>query len=158
MSPGIYSSALAPAGAPDSTCKESELTDIGDRLKGRKVLLVEDSPVISEATEMMLMDMGCEVVGPAGTMAPALQLATDEPLDAAVVDINIRGGKAFSILNILEQREIPFLLTSGYADWSMPDEWRGRPRLAKPYSEAELQAAVAALLDSAAARPQAAAS
>jgi hypothetical protein len=95
---------------------------------------------------MMLADMGCEVVGPAGTMAPALQLATDEPLDAAVVDINIRGGKAFAILHILEGRDIPFLLTSGYADWSMPEEWRGRPRLAKPYGEAELRGAMAALL------------
>lgn len=94
---------------------------------------------------MMLEDMGCAVVGPAGTMAPALQLAAEEPLDGAVVDINIRGGKAFSILTILERRKIPFLLTSGYADWSMPEEWRGRPRLAKPYDEQELRAAVAAL-------------
>jgi DNA-binding response OmpR family regulator len=146
------------ASAPAPKCEESELTDIADGLKGRRVLLVEDSPVISEATEMMLLDMGCEVVGPAGTMAPALQLATEEPLDAAVVDVNIRGGKAFSNLNKLEQREIPFLLTSGYADWSMPEEWSGRPRLAKPYNEAELQAAVSALLDSAATRQQATAS
>ena len=98
---------------------------------------------------MMLSDMGCEVIGPAGSMAPALQLATDEPLDAAVVDINIRGGKAFSILRILEERNIPFLLTSGYADWSMPDEWRGRPRLAKPYGEGELRNAMAVLLSGA---------
>jgi DNA-binding response OmpR family regulator len=125
---------------------ESELTDITDACRGRKVLLVEDSPVISEATEMMLSDMGCEVVGPAGTMAPALQMATEQPLDAAVVDINIRGGKAFSILTILEDRKIPFLLTSGYADWSMPKEWQGRPRLAKPYDERELQSAMSALL------------
>lgn len=105
--------------------------------------------MICEATEMMLEDMGCTVVGPAGTMAPALQLAAEEPLDGAVVDINIRGGKAFAILKILEERKIPFLLTSGYADWSMPEEWRGRPRLAKPYAEAELRVAVAALFGSA---------
>jgi DNA-binding NarL/FixJ family response regulator len=98
---------------------------------------------------MMLSDMGCDVVGPAGTMAPALQLATDEALDGAVIDINIRGGKAFAILTILAGRNIPFLLTSGYADWSMPEEWRDRPRLAKPYGEAELRKAVAALFDGA---------
>ena len=137
---------MARRDAPGSTREESELTDFTDACRGRKVLLVEDSPVISEATEMMLADMGCEIVGPAGTMAPALQLATDEPLDAAVVDINIRGGKAFAILTILEKREVPFLLTSGYADWSMPEEWRGRPRLTKPYGEDEMRAAMAALL------------
>jgi DNA-binding response OmpR family regulator len=138
--------------------RESELTDFTDSCEGRKILLVEDSPVISEATEMMLSDMGCEVVGPAGTMAPALQLAKDEPLDAAVVDINIRGGKAFAILHILQDRQIPFLLTSGYADWSMPEEWRDRPRLAKPYGEEELRSAMAALLGGAQARDTAAAS
>jgi DNA-binding response OmpR family regulator len=138
--------------------QESELTDPIDACHGRKVLLVEDSPVISEATEMMLCDMGCEVVGPAGTMAPALQLATVERLDAAVVDINIRGGKAFAILNILRERQVPFLLTSGYADWSMPEEWQGRPRLAKPYAEADLRAAMTALLGGAQARSTATAS
>lgn len=136
---------MARRDAPGSTRKESELTDFTKVCEGRKVLLVEDSPVISEATEMMLEDMGCTIVGPAGTMAPALQFAAEEPLDGAVIDINIRGGKAFSILTILERRGIPFLLTSGYADWSMPDEWRGRPRLAKPYDEQELRAAVSAL-------------
>ena len=103
-------------------------------LEGRRILVVEDSPVVAEACEDMLRDMGCVPVGPAINMAAALQLAAGEPLDAAVVDINIRGGKVFPVLGILAGRGIPFLLASGYADWSMPEEWRDRPRLAKPYS------------------------
>ena len=103
-------------------------------LDGRRILIVEDSPVVAQACEDMLRDMGCVPVGPAINMATALQLATDEALDAAVVDINIRGGKAFPVLKILADRGIPFLLASGYADWSMPDEWQGHPRLAKPFS------------------------
>lgn len=128
------------------TRKEGELNDGADGLHGRKILLVEDSPVISDATEMMLRDMGCELVGPVGTMAPALVLAEEEAMDAAVVDINIRGGKAYLLLSVLARRGIPFLLTSGYADWTMPEEWRERPRLAKPYDEAELKQAVQALV------------
>jgi len=103
-------------------------------LDGRRILVVEDSPVVAQACEDMLRDMGCVPVGPAINMAAALQLAAGEPLDAAVVDINIRGGKVFPVLGILAGRGIPFLLASGYADWSMPEEWRERPRLAKPYS------------------------
>ena len=103
-------------------------------LDGRRILMVEDSPVVAVACEDMLRDMGCVPVGPATNMAAALQLAADEPLDAAVVDINIRGDKAFPVLKILADRAVPFLLASGYADWSMPAEWQRHPRLAKPYS------------------------
>lgn len=109
--------------------------------------MVEDSPVVAEDTEQMLRELGCEIVGPAPTMAFALQHAQDDAIDAAVVDINIRGGKAYSVLRILEERGIPFLLTSGYADWSLPDEWQDRPRLPKPYNPAVLAGAVAALFE-----------
>jgi DNA-binding NtrC family response regulator len=115
-------------------------------LEGRRILVVEDSPVVAEACEDMLRDMSCVVVGPAANMAAALQLATEEDIDAAVVDINIRGGKAFPVLKILDERGVPFLLASGYADWSMPEEWQDRPRLAKPYSPNLLRESLIALL------------
>lgn len=116
------------------------------QLAGRRVLVVEDSPVVAEASEGMLRDMGVDVVGPATTMAPALQMAGEEPLDAAIVDINIRGGKAFPVLRILHGRGVPFLLTSGYADWTMPEEWQGCPRLAKPYTPNQLRESLTVLL------------
>jgi DNA-binding NtrC family response regulator len=109
-------------------------TELQNGLHDRRVLIIEDSPVVAEDTEQMLAEIGCFVVGPATTMADARQLAEKEQIDAAVVDINIRGGKAFPVLRILEDREIPFILTSGYADWSMPEEWQDRPRLGKPYN------------------------
>jgi DNA-binding NtrC family response regulator len=115
-------------------------------LDGRRILMVEDSPVVAVACEDMLRDMGCVVIGPAINMAAALKLAADEALDGAVVDINIRGGKAFPVLKILADRGIPFLLASGYADWSMPDEWQGRPRLAKPYSPNSMHESLRELL------------
>ena len=115
-------------------------------LEGRRILVVEDSPVVAAACEDMLGDMGCVVVGPATNMAAALQLATEEQLDGALVDINIRGGKAFPVLKILAGRDVPFLLASGYADWSMPEEWRERPRLAKPYSPNLLRESLIKLL------------
>ena len=117
-------------------------------LSGRRILVVEDSPVVAEDSVDILQSLGCTVVGPAGNMAPALQLAEHEDIDAAIVDINIRGGKAFSVLKILEDRQIPFLLTSGYADWTMPEEWADRPRLAKPYTAHMLEQCLSEVLRS----------
>jgi CheY-like chemotaxis protein len=115
-------------------------------LRGRRILVVEDSPVVAAACEDMLRDMGCAVVGPATNMAAALQMAGEEEFDGAIVDVNIRGDKAFPVLRILEARGIPFLLTSGYADWSMPEEWQEQPRLAKPYTPNLLRESLLKLL------------
>ena len=109
-------------------------------LQGRRILVVEDSPVVAQASEDMLRDMGCAVIGPATTMAAALHMAGKEEFDGAVVDINIRGGKAFPVLKILHDRGVPFLLTSGYADWSMPEEGgTTSPRQALPSHPSALE-------------------
>ena len=107
---------------------------MSDSLSGRRILVVEDSPLIADVLADMLRDMGCEVVGPTGNMAFARELATNEAFEAAIIDINIRGGKIFPVADTLAERGIPFLLASGYADWSMPDNLQERPRLAKPYT------------------------
>lgn len=115
-------------------------------LDGRRIFVVEDSPVVADDSAEVLQELGCKVVGPAGNMAAALQLAQDEDIDAAIVDLNIRGGKSFAVLKVLEGRGIPFLVTSGYADWTMPEEWAGRPRLPKPYSPDMLRVRLSELL------------
>ena len=104
-----------------------------------RILIIEDSPVIALATEQTLRDFGHEPVGPVGNMASALESAETMEMDAAIVDLNIRGTKTFTLLSILERRGIPFLIISGYADWKMPDEWSSRPRLQKPFSEEQLR-------------------
>lgn len=103
-------------------------------LEGRRILVVEDSPVIAVVIEDMLKELGCEVVGPTGSMAVGLELAASETLDAAVIDLNVRGGKIYPVAEILRDRDIPFVIASGYADWTLPDEWRDRPRVTKPYT------------------------
>lgn len=115
-------------------------------LKGKRILLVEDSPVVANFAEDMLKEVGCLVVGPAPNMAVARTLSEQEAIDAAVVDIHIRGEKAFAICDILQARGVPFVLTSGYANWPVPEKWQDTPRLAKPYKLADLERAVSELL------------
>jgi CheY-like chemotaxis protein len=103
-------------------------------LTGRRILLVEDSPVVGPFTAELLQDLGCEVVGPAPTMAAARELVDGGGFDAALMDIHIRGERVFPICEVLEAKALPFVLTSGYADWQMPDKWNDRPRLQKPYT------------------------
>ena len=115
-------------------------------LAGKRILVVEDSPLIAAATEQMLQDMGCVVVGPTGSLAVATDLARDEAIDAGVIDVNIRGWKVFPVAQILVDRNIPFVLASGYADWTLPDRLNDRPRLLKPYDADNLERALGKLL------------
>lgn len=122
----------------------------GGNLEGRRILVVEDSPLIAIVLQDMLQDMGCSVAGPTGNLANAAELAEREKLDAAIIDINIRGAKVFPVADLLAQRDIPFLLASGYADWTLPEHLRERPRLTKPYSADTVERALRKLLDSSA--------
>ncbi len=114
-------------------------------LTGLRILLVEDSPVVGPFTEQLLEELGCVVVGPAVNMATARELAQSATIDAAVMDVHIRGERVFAICDILEAREIPFVLTSGYADVTTPEKWRDRSRLAKPYRLADVAQALSEL-------------
>jgi CheY-like chemotaxis protein len=44
-------------------------------LRGKRVLVIEDSPVVAEFVAEALESLGCEVVGPARNMAVARELA-----------------------------------------------------------------------------------
>ncbi|HVL78094.1 MAG TPA: response regulator [Sphingomicrobium sp.] len=115
-------------------------------LAGRRILLVEDSPVVAELAQEMLEELGCIVVGPAGNLATARILAETEAIDAGLIDVRIRGDKSFAICDILAARRLPFILTSGYADWAVAEKWRDSARLPKPYALPDLERALVELL------------
>ena len=112
---------------------------------GCRVLVVEDEMLIAIEIEDVLAEMGCEIVGPVGRLDEALALAGTEKLDAAILDVTIRGGNVFPVADILTARGVPFLLASGYGDWALPETMRDRARLTKPFSTADLEEQVMAL-------------
>ncbi|MEO6313042.1 MAG: response regulator [Sphingomicrobium sp.] len=116
-----------------------------DGLAGKKILLVEDSPVVSDIAEEVLGELGCVVVGPAANLATGRELASEAEIDAAIVDVRIRGDKSFGICDLLDDRGVPFILTSGYADWPVPEKWENVPQLPKPYKLEDVEAVLKSL-------------
>ena len=115
-------------------------------LTGRRILVVEDETLIAVAIEEVLQDLGCVVVGPVGKLDAALRLAREEALDAAVLDVTIRGGHVYAVADQLLARGVPFVLASGYGDWALPEGLRDRPRLTKPFTAQALMDQVSALV------------
>jgi CheY-like chemotaxis protein len=108
---------------------------IQDSPAGLRILVVEDEMLIAILIEDMLQDLGCHVVGPVSRLDAALRLAHEEPLNAAILDVRIRGGQVYSVAEELLARNIPFVLASGYGDWALPESLRDQPRLTKPFRQ-----------------------
>lgn len=115
-------------------------------IQGKRILIVEDSPVVAPFTADVVEELGCTVVGPAPNIASARQLIENETFDAALMDVHIRGERAFNLCEALDAKGVPFVLTSGYADWQIPEKWQDRPRLQKPYTLVQVEEALNALL------------
>ena len=100
---------------------------------GRRVLVVEDEFLVSLATTDLLESIGCEIVGPAASLATAVQLAQLEALDAAVLDINIAGELIWPAAAKLQHRRVPFLFVSALTPLMIvPALFAAAPRLDKP--------------------------
>ena len=81
-----------------------------------------------------LEGLGAEIVGPAGSVAEALELvATDGgDLDGAVLDVNLRDERVYPVADALAERGVRFVFASGYDAELMPPAYAAVPRCGKP--------------------------
>lgn len=107
------------------------------QVTGKRVLIVEDEVLITTLIVDVLEDRGVIVVGPAATLGHALELARNEPLDAAVLDVNLGTDTSFPVARLLRERQIPFFYTTAFANKVHPDIGDAA-FLAKPYGIRQL--------------------
>ena len=83
-----------------------------------RVLVVEDEFLIALEIEMILVELGHEVVGIVDTCAQAMKLAGQHSPDLATVDLRLRGGDRGEDLarNLLEEHGIRSVFISGNLD------------------------------------------
>jgi DNA-binding NtrC family response regulator len=105
-------------------------------LAGLQVLVVEDEMLIAIMLEDMIRDLGGSVAGSASRLHHARQIAQDASihLDLAVLDVNLAGEEVFPLASILSERGVPFAFSTGYGSAGLPEPWRGRPTLQKPFT------------------------
>jgi CheY-like chemotaxis protein len=101
---------------------------------GRRILLVEDEHIVATALSRALSAWGAEVVAMAASVEQALTLLDTTPgIDAALLDINLRGQLAYSVADELIVRGLPFVFTTGYSAPTIPETYRHVPVLQKPF-------------------------
>jgi CheY-like chemotaxis protein len=114
-------------------------------LAGRRIFLVEDELLVAMALEATLQDFGAVVIGPIGRVKQALQVAREDVMDAAVLDINLAGERVFPVADVLAARGIPFVFYTGYGQEVLPPHYRTRPILSKTSTTNALLSAMSRL-------------
>ena len=89
--------------------------------------------------EGLLQDHGCEVLAAVPDVAKALALLETHKPDAVTLDMNLDGESSAPLAAILQERNIPFLVITGYSRDRLDDPaFEGAPMLKKPYSNDDL--------------------
>lgn len=107
------------------------------KLRGCRALLVEDEMLVAMAIEDALIDSGCEVVGPIARVDTALDVIRREPLNFALLDINLGGVMSYPIADELIARGVPFSFVTGYG--KIDPAYADFPCLNKPFLPYELE-------------------
>src|SRR5215467_11288021 len=111
----------------------------------RRVLVVEDEIMIRMLLEDMLADLGYGVAASAGGLDEAITLARESDFDVAILDVNLNGHAVYPVAEVLDQRGVPFVFSTGYGERGLPKAFCDRPTLQKPFQLENLDKALSAI-------------
>ena len=77
-------------------------------------------------------------MGPVSNLSQAEDIVARQRLDAAIVDLNLRGQMASDFIRRLSVAKVPCLIVSGYGEDAIPQAVSGVPRLEKPVTPASV--------------------
>ncbi len=134
------------AGSGEVNRVEPNSGRVAVQISGRRILLVEDEPLVAMMMSQMIGDLGATVIGPFGTVSEALAASSDD-LDAAVLDINVAGELVYPLAERLATSGTPMVFLTGYDAKSVDDRFIQADVLTKPIAEADLASCLASIFD-----------
>lgn len=107
---------------------------MAESLRGLAILIVEDEFYLADDWALALTRAGARVLGPFGRIEDARRaVECDEAVDFAILDVDLMGDCVFPVADLLRERGAPFLFATGYDREVIPERFRDRPRLEKPF-------------------------
>jgi CheY-like chemotaxis protein len=99
----------------------------------RSVLLVEDEVMIRMMVADMLEEIGYTVAAEAGDVDDAVRLVQVTDFDIAILDVNVNGKVITPVAEAVQLRGLPFVFATGYGAQGLPEKFRDRPTIQKPF-------------------------
>jgi DNA-binding NarL/FixJ family response regulator len=103
-------------------------------LDGQRILILDEQASIAQLLAEMVQGFGCEVVGPASRVREALNLLAEQRVDAAIIDVKIKGRPSYAVAKDLLRRGTPWAFASGNNTDKYMSRFPGVPVISKPYS------------------------
>jgi PAS domain S-box-containing protein len=122
------------ANAPVAASQQNRATAI----VGRRILVVEDEPLVALDLVSTLEDFGATVVGPFGTVDEAVAAIEVSIADVAFLDGNLHGEPVDAVAAALTRCGIPFAFVSGYGRESLPKSFAQVEIVTKPFSPEQI--------------------
>ena len=144
--PGVKRPAVLPTPAAPARALP-RLADPARALAGRRVLVIEDEPLVALDLVSILEEAGAEIIGPAATADAAIATIRATRPDAALLDGNLQGSSVEAVAETLTSHELPFLFVTGYGREHLPDGFRHIAVIGKPFDRTQLVATVAGMLE-----------
>ena len=112
----------------------------------KRILVVEDELMIRMLLEDMLGELGYTVAAEAARIEEALEATKNADFDLAILDGNLNGQPVSPVADALVARGTPFVFATGYGE--LPEPYRERPTLKKPFQIDGLKQMLRRALDS----------
>lgn len=113
----------------------------------KRILVVEDELMIRMLLEDMLGELGYTVAAEAARIEEALEAAKNADFDIAILDVNLNGQPISPVADALVARGMPFVFATGYGERGLPEGYRDRPTLKKPFQMDGLKQMLQTALD-----------
>src|SRR5262249_24108691 len=108
-------------------------TEAGTAQPTARILIVEDELMIRILLEDMLQELGYSIAAEAARVEEALEATRNTDFDLAILDVNLNGQTVLPVADALAARGTPFVFATGYGDRGLPETYRDRPTLKKPF-------------------------
>jgi len=102
-------------------------------LSAKRILVVEDELMIRMLLEDMLGQLGYTIAAEAARIDEALAAIRTTEFDVAILDVNLNGQTIAPVAEALVARGTPFVFATGYGERGLPEAYRDRPTLKKPF-------------------------
>ncbi len=125
----------------------TSVTQARSATQAKRILVVEDELMIRMLLEDMLGELGYTVAAEAGRIEEALEAAKSADFDVAILDVNLNGQPISPVADALVARGMPFVFATGYGERGLPEPYRDRPTLKKPFQMDGLKQMLQSALD-----------
>ena len=117
---------------------------LGGILMAPRILVADDDALLSMLIGDWLNEAGCDIVGPAASVASALRLVEQEGerIDGALIDVQLADGVSYPLADVLALRGIPYAFVTGHGVGGLAPAYRQALTLSKPFMIEELKVMV----------------